>query len=61
MERSEIVQKALCIKNLAAELRGAAEAEPYLKANADSIFAHARLICNELGLDVKSASDASAE
>lgn len=53
MERSEIIEKALCIRELAAELRDAVDAEPYLKANAESIFAHARLMCNELGLDAE--------
>lgn len=53
MERSEIVEKALRIRELAAQLKDAVDTEPYLKANAESVYAHARLICNELGLDVE--------
>lgn len=53
MEYKEIAEKALCIKKLAEQLRDAESGEPYLKANAESVYAHARLICNELGLDLE--------
>lgn len=52
MEREEIKKKAIAIKNLATELMEADGEDCFLKANARSIFAHARLLCNELGLDV---------
>lgn len=52
MERIEIMEKAMCIKKLSAKLMSAAGEEPFIRANAESIFAHARLLCNEFGLDI---------
>lgn len=49
MEWEEMRAKAFQLMALAEELRR--EAEPCVRANAESICAHARLLCNELGLD----------
>lgn len=49
MEWKEVMAKAGEILSLAEELKH--EAEPCVRANAESIYAHAKLLCNELGLD----------
>lgn len=57
MEWEEIVDKALRLKTLARELSEYAAGEPCLRANAESIYAHARLLCNELALDVDAVAE----
>ena len=49
MEWEEMRAKAFQLLALAEELVQADE--PCVRANAESIYAHARLLCNELGLD----------
>ena len=50
MEREEIMEKAMMLKKISEELKNAGE--PCIRANAESVYAHARLMCIELGLDI---------
>lgn len=53
MEWQELKQKAMLLKSTAESILNDSEAEPCIKANAQSILAHARLLCLELGLDAE--------
>ena len=53
MEWEEMRAGAAQLLAIAEELSRAAE--PCIRANADSICAHARILCNEFGLDLEIA------
>ena len=53
MESKDIKVIARLLYNLSTELLQNESAEPCVKANAESIAAHARLLCNELALDIE--------
>lgn len=54
MELKDVKVIARLLYNLSSELLQDENAEPCVKANAEAIAAHARLLCNELALDIES-------